>query len=207
MYLRDLAALRRVLTLALLMVATVVVSAGAAAAAPRDRVAPVETVPVQEREPAEQPEEHCVAEVTAQASDGELLLTQPRCYGTFAESISEASDGDVSLGFDAVGSDALTDDGLQSMLATFTIGIHYTGSSGSGSSIVIKGSSCKGGWWNTGSTWGNKISSSYNGCYRLRHYDYPNKSGMNASTTGAGAVRNLPSSMNNRTESVSYHSS
>jgi hypothetical protein len=72
---------------------------------------------------------------------------------------------------------------------------------------VIKGSGCTGGWWNTGSTWGNRISSSYNGCYRLRHYDYSNKSGMNASTTGAGAKRNLPSIMDNKTNSVSYHSS
>jgi hypothetical protein len=191
--------------MALLMVATVVVSTGAAAAAPRDRVTQIATTPVQERERV--PLEHCVAEVTSQAWDGELMFAERRCYDTFSEAISDASEGEVSLDAETPGSAALTEDGLQSMLADFTIGIHYDGANGSGSSIVITGSGCTGGWWNTGSTWGNRISSSYNGCYRLRHYDYSNKSGMNASTTGAGARRNLPSIMDNKTNSVSYHSS
>lgn len=205
MYTRDRTALRRALTMALLMVATVVVTTGAAAAAPRDRATPFTATPVQERERPHK--EHCVVEVTSQAWDGELGLTEPRCYDTFSASISDASDGEVSLDADTPGSAALTDVGLQSMLADFTLGIHYDGSNGSGSSIVVKGSGCTGGWWNTGSTWGNRISSSYNGCYRLRHYDYSNKSGMNASTTGAGATRNLPPIMDNRANSVSYHSS
>jgi hypothetical protein len=63
-----------------------------------------------------------------------------------------------------------------------------------------------GGYWNTGSTWANRISSSYNGCYRLRHWELPNKSGASESTYGVGTTNNL-GSLNNRVQSVSYHSS
>jgi hypothetical protein len=69
----------------------------------------------------------------------------------------------------------------------------------------VVGGSCSGGYWNTGSTWANRISSSWNGCYRLRHHDGPSKTGTYADTLGPG-THNLPSHMNNKTESVSYWS-
>jgi hypothetical protein len=91
-------------------------------------------------------------------------------------------------------------------LSSFTLGIHFDGFNGTGSSISVAGSSCTGGWWNTGTTWANRISSSYNGCARLRHYDLANKGGSYQDTYGAGTTDNL-STMDNRSESVSYHSS
>lgn len=89
------------------------------------------------------------------------------------------------------------------LLSSFTLGIHFDGYNGSGSSITVVGASCTGGWWNTGSAWANRISSSWNGCYRLKHHDEPNRVGASESTTGSGRVHNL-SVLNNRAESVSY---
>ena len=68
------------------------------------------------------------------------------------------------------------------------------------------GSSCTGGWWNTPTAWDNRISSSYHGCAALRHYDLPGKVGQVQLTTGVGTIKNL-TTLNNRTESVSYSTS
>jgi len=119
----------------------------------------------------------------------------------------DVSGGEVVLDPDATGR-VLFDGGVEgSSLASFTLGIHFDGSNGSGSSISIVGTGCSGGWWNTGGSWANRISSSKNGCYRLTHHDYPNRGGDSEDTVGAGATHNLSSSMNNKTESVSYWSS
>lgn len=50
-------------------------------------------------------------------------------------------------------------------------------------------------------------ASPWGGCYRLAHYDYPNKGGDRYDTTGVGQTDNLSAAMNNRTESVAYHGS
>jgi hypothetical protein len=152
-------------------------------------------------------ETHCVVEVVDQRADGELVLSEPRCYWSFAEAMFDASDGAAQLGSDSSGA-VLFEDGptTEGVLASFTLGIHFDGFNGSGSSISVVGDSCTGGWWNTGASWANRISSSWNGCYRLKHHDGPNKSGASESTVGVGATRNL-SVLNNRAESVSYWSS
>lgn len=93
--------------------------------------------------------------------------------------------------------------GDTTLLSTFTLGTHFEGLNGTGSSISVVGGDCTGGYWNTGLTWANRISSSWNGCYRLRHYDLPNKSGPWVDLVGSG-TKNLPSIMNNKTESVAY---
>ena len=93
------------------------------------------------------------------------------------------------------------------ILSTFTLGRHYDGYNGTGSSISVVGSSCTGGYWNTTSSWDNRISSSYNGCARLRHYAYPNKVVPFDDTQGSGTTDNLNSTLNNNAESISYHSS
>ncbi len=97
-----------------------------------------------------------------------------------------------------------TNDAVMAAASTFTLGIHYDGYNGTGSSITVVGSSCSGGWWNTPSWFDNRISSSWNGCYRLRHYNKPNRGGMSGSTYGAGSVHNVPWWINNKAESVSY---
>lgn len=151
-------------------------------------------------------ENHCVAVLAGHHPDGELILEEPRCHATFAAAIADASSGRVMLPESTPGSAVLTDASLAEDLAGFALGVHYDGANGTGSSITITGSSCGGGYWNTGSTWANRISSSYNGCARLRHYDGPHRSGATEDTRGAGTTDNLIN-LNNRAESVSYHSS
>jgi len=149
---------------------------------------------------------HCVVNVIATEDDGELVLSKPRCYGTFSEAMVDASDGRLRLPAGTPGSVVFSDSKVGVKVASFTLGVHYDGYGGSGSSISVVGSSCAGGWWNTSGFWDNRISSSFNGCFRLTHYDGPDRTGGVESTTGSGSVHDL-TFMNNRTESVSYWSS
>lgn len=142
---------------------------------------------------------HCVVYVVDKAGDGELSMSEPECFSTKAAAATRAAEPRLNFDLDSM-------DGSYTM-ASWTIGIHYNGYNGTGSSITVVGSSCTGGYWNTPGWFDNKISSSYNGCYRLRHYDLPNKQGRGANTYGVGTTDNLPSYMNNRTESVAYYSS
>jgi hypothetical protein len=154
-------------------------------------------------------ERHCVVEVVNQTSDGELVLGPETCFASLGVALAFASDGEFT-GKDLAhlsGSKLIDDPAAGAALSTFTLGIHFDGANGTGSSISVVGSSCTGGYWNTGGTWANRISSSWNGCYRLRHYDNPNKSGPSVDTTGVGQTDNLAVSMNNRTESVAYYGS
>jgi hypothetical protein len=151
--------------------------------------------------PDEKNESHCVMFVIGQRADGELILSDADC---FADELS--AELWSSYGVPEAGSETAAD-GSGSVYAassTFTLGRHYDGVGGTGSSVRIVGSSCIGGYWNTSSSWDNRISSSYNGCAQLKHWDLPDKSGTVESTYGAGTTDNL-GYMDNRTESVSYH--
>lgn len=154
-------------------------------------------------------EEHCVVEVVSQSADGEFVLSDPLCFRSLSEAMTYAAGGAVAGEelSELSGPQLFAEPSSGQVLYTFTLGIHFDGTNGSGSSISVVGSSCTGGWWNTGGTWANRISSSWNGCYRLRHYDLPNKSGTWADTTGVGQTDNIPAAMNNRTESVAYFGS
>ncbi len=151
-------------------------------------------------------ETHCVVDVIAETPDGELIVSEPRCYPTFPEAVADASNGSIRIPAASKGDILFRDEAVAGAYSSFTLGTHYDGYNGSGSSISVVGSSCSGGYWNTGTTWRNRISSSYNGCGRLRHYDDPSKGGSYRDTYGAGTTDNL-GWFSNRTESVSYHSS
>jgi hypothetical protein len=155
---------------------------------------------------ADTAETHCVVEVVGTQPTGEFILSDPVCFAAFSDAVAAASDGQIELPKGSTGSIVFRNADTARALSSFTLGIHYDGFNGSGSSISVVGSSCTGGWWNTPSSWRNRISSTYNGCARLRHYDNPNKSGSYQDTYGAGTTDNL-GSLNNRAESVSYHSS
>lgn len=155
---------------------------------------------------AEGGELHCLVEVIGQKPSGELIVSTPDCHHTFEEAMVVASGGLLSVDGAPSGEELFSDADAGSVLLSFTLGTHFDGFNGSGSSISVVGGSCTGGYWNTGASWANRISSSWNGCYRLRHHDGPNKTGIYADTVGAG-THNLPSFMNNKTESVSYWSS
>lgn len=142
-------------------------------------------------------ESHCVVFVTGRLEDGELVTSKPDCFSSLALADAWAAAGAPNSILEADGSEDVA------AASSFVLGRHYDGFNGSGSSIAVVGSSCTGGHWNTGSSWANRISSSYNGCPTLRHYDYPNKGGGSQYTSGAGTIDNL-GYMNNDAESVAY---
>lgn len=142
---------------------------------------------------------HCVLVVVDQRPDGEFVFSKPVCFSDEGSADAWAASGGPSI------TTAASDAGGVTASSTFTLGKHFDGYSGTGSSITIVGGDCTGGWWNTTSSWDNRISSSYNGCARLTHWDNPNKSGSAESTYGSGTTDNL-TYMNNKAESVSYHS-
>lgn len=152
-------------------------------------------------------ERHCVAAVTGQTTDGELLLSEETCYDTFAEVMTDLSAGTVELAVDTPASAVFDDELVGTLAVTFTLGIHYDYYGGGGSSIAITGTSCSGGYWNAYGFWSNRISSSFNGCYHLRHYDGYSKSGSTYNTYTGGQIDNIYGWMNNRTNSVAYLSS
>lgn len=152
---------------------------------------------------------HCVVRVVDQSTEGEFIFGPTNCFDTLVLAMDFATGEQLVEDGVSTSSDAsrMADPTAGAVSSTFTLGTHFDGSNGTGSSISVVGSSCIGGWWNTGGSWANRISSSWNGCYRLRHYDKPNKVGTWADTTGVGQTKNVPSLMNNRTESVAYFGS
>jgi hypothetical protein len=165
-------------------------------------VVPLSDVPVSEV-PVGPAETHCVVFVIDQLADGELVMSEPDCFAD--EAVAEAW---TSVGYNLkLSAEWLSgSSGGVAALSTFTLGRHYDGFNGTGSSIRVVGSSCTGGYWNTSSSWDNRISSLYNGCEHLRHWDDPYMLGAAENTYGAGTTDNL-SYLDNRTESVSYYSS
>jgi hypothetical protein len=156
-------------------------------------------------------EEHCVAVAVDTANDGRLVLDEPECFSSAAEASEATEDALVTLAASnrLAARSAVADDSGGKQVAqalSKTLGIHYDGSGGSGSSITIVGSACTGGYWNASATWKNRINSSYNGCGRLKHYDKPSMVGMMYTTLGVGTTDNL-GWFANMTESVSYHAS
>ncbi len=143
-------------------------------------------------------ETHCVLVVVGQKPSGEFITESLGCFTTLGEA-QGAEHATVQ------GSDRIVGEGVS--LLTFTLGIHFDGAGGTGSSISIVGDNCNGGFWNTGPTWSNRISSSFNGCHRLRHHVDPDKGGAATDTTGSGSTHNLPGAYDNTTDSVSYWSS
>jgi hypothetical protein len=192
MHLRGGALVRRALILSVLTLATVMVVVSPANARRDDNSGSTSG-------------EHCVAQVVDQRSDGELITGEPTCFGTFAEAMSAASAGEVELALDTPGSAVFTDEFVGTLAASFTLGIHFDGANGTGASIGITGTSCTGGYWNALGWWANRISSSFNGCYHLRHYDKPSRVGSYYNTYGGGQIDNIASWFNNRTESVAYY--
>jgi len=148
-------------------------------------------------------EEHCVVEVIGESEGGELVTTKPVCFGTFSDAMAHASEGELLLPRRTEGDIVFSSDAVAQAVSSFTIGIHYDGYSGGGSSMTISGSSCSGGYWNATGSWANRIKSSYNGCPKLVHYDLPNLGGISQTTYTAGQIDNL-STLAGRVESIRY---
>ncbi len=101
-------------------------------------------------------ESHCVVRVVGERPDGEFVVSPQVCFGTLAEALSYASGGTASFDAGLTGEVLLADEGgVASIVSSFTLGVHFDGFNGTGSSISVVGSSCSGGYWNTGAAWAN----------------------------------------------------
>jgi len=147
---------------------------------------------------------HCMAKIVDQRSDGELVTEKPVCFATFSEAMSYASDGAVKLDADTPGSAVFEDEVVGPLADQFTLGIHFDLYGGYGLSIGIVGTICNGGYWNALGWWSNRVSSSFNGCHHLRHYDEASRVGSYFDTWTGGQIDNIATWFNNRTESVAY---
>lgn len=142
-------------------------------------------------------EEHCAVRVIGKKADGELMTSPPECRSTYSDALAAVGVG----GADTLQAGATSDE-LQAFAATSsTIGTHYDGFGLTGSSFSVVGSDCSGGWLNLSTTWKNRVSSTANGCPRIRHWDGDNRTGAWEETYGAGA--NL-STLNNKANSIQY---
>lgn len=136
-------------------------------------------------------EKHCVVFVEDD-SKGVLRVGPEECFNTLAE--SEAYASTVQSG---------RSDGAQQMSSQNTIGLHFTGTYYSGSSVRIVGTTCGGGVWFATGSWNNNIESSYHYCgaSQTRFWDYSSCSGPSKPITSS--THSL-GSMNNRTSCVQY---
>jgi hypothetical protein len=127
-------------------------------------------------------EEHCVLRVVGQdPATGELQTGPMTCASTRSAALQRS------------GAELAADD--------WPIGIHFDGLSLTGSSLTVVGNSCIGGWLNVPAAWNNRISSTWNGCPRIRHYDGANLVVPEQTVLAPGG--NLLS-LDNKTSSIQY---
>jgi len=129
-------------------------------------------------------EEHCGVQVLDQKDSGEFILSKEVCFAEFDDMVAHFDSG--------------TD-------ADYIIGTHYEHSNLNGSSFNVWGSSCIGGWLNVSGSWDNRISSTANGCYRIKHWEDTGTSGARKDTFSPWG--NISGVMNDETSSISYHGS
>ena len=141
-------------------------------------------------------ESHCFVRVVGQERSGKFTTTAPECHTTFAEAATAAG-----VGLTKPASTEEVQAYNAAAVATSVIGTHYSGANLTGSSFSVVGSDCAGGWLNTSAAWSNIISSTANGCYRIRHFDGPNLTGSVESTISVGGNLTI---LDNRTESIQY---
>ena len=141
--------------------------------------------------------EHCVVHVTGQRPTGELTVSAPRCYSTFAGAMQ--AEGVAAWG-DGAAERVAAQGGAGLLL--FTLGTHYdyANFNGAGGSTSTVGASCSG-YVNLSPTWNNRISSTANGCSTITHFDLANLGGINQATNGGGG--NL-TTLNNKATSIQY---
>jgi hypothetical protein len=134
------------------------------------------------RAPASPPEEHCVVQVVGQdAATGEVRLSDLTCDRTRDVALRRA--------------------GAATAAADHPIGVHFDGAGYTGSSLTVVGADCTGGWLNLPAAWNNRISSTLNGCPRIRHFDGANLTPPEQTTLSPGG--NLLS-LNNKASSIQY---
>ena len=138
-------------------------------------------------------EQHCAVKVVGQRPSGELVVSEPECRARYADALA-------AVGARVPGTKA-AQLRWSAQSSDFVIGTHYDGAGLTGSSFSVVGSNCWGGYLNLSTSWINRVSSTYNGCFRIRHFDGYDKSGAFEDTVGLGG--NL-GTLNNRANSIQY---
>lgn len=144
--------------------------------------------------------EHCAVRVLDKKPSGEFVTTPPECRASYSEALAAA--GVANAGKLRAGAPSGELQGIRvQSTQSFVIGSHYDGFSLTGSSFSVVGDDCAGGWLNLSSSWKNRVSSTSNGCYEVKHWDGDNISGAWEAFFGAGG--NL-SGLNNKANSIQY---
>jgi len=150
---------------------------------------------------------HPVAAAAAVSSAEFVAEPVVDCFPTFAEAVEFATDGELSASSPAELEQAVESEAVA--MASVVLGYEYKGSSYSGGSIVLYGTSGSG--CGSGSTygfssmptgWNNVISSAkvFASCWSI-HYDYTGYSGDRRTCTGSCSSLGT---MNNRTSSILF---
>lgn len=158
--------------------------------------------------PTNSPERgHCVATVTDQRSDGELVLADPVCFSTFDEAMRFAG---------ANSTQTITPANLNGgavAAGSYILAVHYDQTSYNGLSLTVTAQSpqCTGGYINfrTAYTfWNNRFESILYSCDGgpIKHWDIAPASGGSCSGSQFNATKNEPTlgAMNNKTSCVVY---
>ena len=136
-------------------------------------------------------EQHCVVEVTG-VRDG-VFVTRPEvCFASQTEAVVHAA---------SIGTDTADLNRATRSSGNNTIGVHYTSTWFSGSSVRVVGTTCGGGVWYPTGAWNNNIESSrhYCGSSPTTFYDSSSCSG---SSYPVHADANSLAQMNNRASCV-----
>ena len=151
---------------------------------------------------------HCLSRVTGREKSGELRLSTPSCYATFADMLRNA--GIPVTNKEITPSQALDQgligvksrvNGAVALDSGWIIGAHFDGHGYTGSSLSVWGSDCSGGYINLTGYWANRVSSTANGCPVVTHYYWPNLVGTSEATSGGGGDL---STLDNASESIAY---
>ncbi len=138
-------------------------------------------------------ERHCVVEVTG-VRDG-VFVTRPEvCFASQSEAVVHAA---------SIGTDTADPNRATRSSGTNTIGIHFTSTWFSGSSVRIVGTTCGGGVWYATGAWNNNIESSRHYCGSSPTTFYNSASCSGWSHSIHNSARSL-GQMNNRASCVRY---
>lgn len=136
-------------------------------------------------------ERHCIIDVR-ERPDGVLVRRgEERCYATFAQVQEDVRTGKADHR------------GQSAELQNNAIGTHFMGTSFTGSSISITGTTCAGGVWYPTGAWDNNIASSFHYCGSAptRFYDSSSCAGTSHAIYSAAATL---ASMSDRTSCIRY---
>jgi hypothetical protein len=133
-----------------------------------------------------------------------MLLSEPTCFGTFAESMA-------SVGLQMKESATPSSLNPAAMSSSSIIAVHYALKNYGGSSLAVSGSSCTGGYINfrtAYTNWNNRMWSTTNGCGgpAITHWDIAPASGGNCSGAKYVAWSSVPDlgAMGGNTSCVYY---